>query len=77
MNPENVIDMDDDQYWKFGLFYVNKNDPSILVEKRFGIGWTVNMGHKGSWIFLVLLFVGSIIFDINITLKRSVRNGIF
>ena len=56
MNPENVIDMDDDQYWKFGLFYVNKNDPSILVEKRFGIGWTVNMGHKGSWIFLVLLF---------------------
>lgn len=58
--PEDAIDMDDDQYWKFGLFYVNKNDPSILVEKRFGIGWTVNMGHKGSWIFLVLLF-GSII----------------
>jgi uncharacterized membrane protein len=59
VSPEDVIDMDDDQYWKFGLFYVNKNDPSILVEKRFGIGWTVNMGHKGSWIFLVLLF-GSI-----------------
>ncbi len=59
VNPKNVIDMDDDQYWKFGLFYVNKDDPSILVEKRFGIGWTVNMGHKGSWIFLVLLF-GSI-----------------
>ncbi len=59
VSHENVIDMDDDQYWKFGLFYVNKDDPSILVEKRFGIGWTVNMGHKGSWIFLVLL-VGSI-----------------
>ena len=59
VSPDDVIDMDDDQYWKFGLFYVNKNDPSILVEKRFGIGWTVNMGHKGSWIFLVLLF-GSI-----------------
>ncbi|MFC6038816.1 DUF1648 domain-containing protein [Paenisporosarcina macmurdoensis] len=59
VNPENVIDMDDDQYWKFGLFYVNKDDPSILVEKRFGIGWTINMGHKGSWVFLVLL-VGSI-----------------
>jgi len=66
VNPENVIDMDDDQYWKFGLFYVNKNDPSILVEKRFGIGWTVNMGHKGSWIFLVLLFVS--IFLISIVL---------
>lgn len=60
VNTEDAIDMDDDQYWKFGLFYVNKNDPSILVEKRFGIGWTVNMGHKSTWIFLVLLF-GSII----------------
>ncbi|QBP39654.1 DUF1648 domain-containing protein [Paenisporosarcina antarctica] len=59
VNSQDVIDTDDDQYWKFGLIYVNKNDPSILVEKRFGIGWTVNMGHKGSWIFLVLLF-GSI-----------------
>ena len=59
-DPESAIDMDDDQYWKFGLFYVNKNDPSILVEKRFGIGWTINMGHKGSWVFLVFLF-GSII----------------
>lgn len=59
VNSENAIDMDDDQYWKFGLFYVNKEDPSILVEKRFGIGWTINMGHKGSWVFLVLL-VGSI-----------------
>lgn len=59
-NLNGVIDPDDDQYWKFGLFYVNKNDPSILVEKRFGIGWTINMGHKTSWIFL-LLIVGSIV----------------
>lgn len=57
---DGVIDPDDDQHWKFGLFYVNKNDPSILVEKRFGIGWTINMGHKTSWIFL-LLIVGSIV----------------
>lgn len=60
VNKEGVIDADDDQYWKMGLIYINKNDPSILVEKRFGIGWTVNMGHKGSWIFLGLL-LGSII----------------
>ena len=57
---EGFIDLDDDRYWKWGLIYVNKNDPSILVEKRFGIGWTVNMGHKLSWIGLVLL-IGSIV----------------
>ncbi|WP_019413007.1 DUF1648 domain-containing protein [Paenisporosarcina sp. TG20] len=56
INQKGVIDADDDKYWKMGLIYINKDDPSILVEKRFGIGWTVNMGHKGSWIFLGLLF---------------------
>ena len=60
-----VIDVDDDRYWKLGLFYFNKDDPSILVEKRFGIGWTVNMGHIKSWVFLAIL-VGSIILIVNL-----------
>lgn len=34
---------DDDKYWVLGSFYYNKNDPSIFVEKRIGIGWTVNV----------------------------------
>ena len=34
---------DDDKYWILGSFYYNKNDPSIFVEKRIGIGWTVNI----------------------------------
>jgi uncharacterized membrane protein len=36
---------DDDRHWKAGLFYVNRNDPSIWVPRRFGIGWTLNLGH--------------------------------
>lgn len=44
-----VIDADSDKYWKAGIFYVNKEDPSIMVEKRFGIGWTVNFGNTMSW----------------------------
>jgi len=36
---------DDDKYWKFGAIYYNPNDPAIFVEKRVGIGWTVNAGH--------------------------------
>src|SRR5699024_4973393 len=30
-----TIDRDDDFYWKLGQFFVNKNDPSIFIEKRF------------------------------------------
>lgn len=52
-NLENTIAVvEDDKYWKGGMFYVNKDDPSILVEKRFGIGWTLNFGKPVSWIFL-------------------------
>lgn len=61
VNQEGIMDIDDDRYWKLGLIYVNKDDPSILVEKRFGIGWTVNMGHKVSWIGLIVLFIGTIV----------------
>jgi uncharacterized membrane protein len=36
---------DDDSHWKAGLFYVNPDDPAILVPKRLGIGWTLNFGR--------------------------------
>ena len=39
------IDRKDDGYWKLGLFYYNPQDPAMLVEKRFGIGWTINFGN--------------------------------
>lgn len=46
---------DDDKYWKLGnTIYYNKNDPSIFIEKRFGIGWTVNAGTKIGMIFYVM-----------------------
>lgn len=40
-----ITDVDEDRYWKGGIIYFNKNDPSIVVEKRFGIGWTINFAH--------------------------------
>ena len=49
-----ITAVDDDQYWKFGVFYVNKNDPSIFVEKRFGVGWTINFGHPLSYVIMVV-----------------------
>ncbi|MEK5484370.1 DUF1648 domain-containing protein [Viridibacillus sp. FSL R5-0888] len=40
-----ITDVDEDQYWIGGLIYFNRNDPSVFVEKRFGVGWTVNMAR--------------------------------
>ncbi|WP_010283693.1 DUF1648 domain-containing protein [Bacillus timonensis] len=51
-----IRDYDDDKHWVGGLFYVNKNDPSIFVEKRFGVGWSINFGNPiGYFIILVPL----------------------
>jgi uncharacterized membrane protein len=54
-----VGDRTPDKCWKLGLFYVNRNDAALFVEKRFGIGWTVNMGNPRALLFLgaILLFV--------------------
>lgn len=44
------IDRMDDRYWLLGVVYVNRHDPSILVERRFGYGWTLNFGNIWSYI---------------------------
>ncbi len=31
---KNVMNRDDDKYWKLGIFYFNKNDPAIFLEKK-------------------------------------------
>jgi uncharacterized membrane protein len=49
-----VGDRTPDSCWKWGMFYVNPNDPALFVEKRFGIGYTVNLGNRWSWIFLLI-----------------------
>ncbi|WP_404458203.1 DUF1648 domain-containing protein [Oceanobacillus kapialis] len=48
-----VIDRDDDRYWKLGQFYFNKNDPAVFLEKRFGIGWTTNFARPLTWVILL------------------------
>ncbi len=58
------IRRDDDRYWKWGVIYVNKDDPALFVEKRFGIGFTVNFGRPAAMLVtagLLLLIVASIV----------------
>lgn len=54
---------DDDHYWKGGLVYVNRRDPALLVPKRFGVGWTINLGHPAGvaiGVVILLIIAGSI-----------------
>ncbi|MGH9729481.1 MAG: DUF5808 domain-containing protein [Candidatus Acidiferrales bacterium] len=48
-------DLTPDHCWKAGIFYVNANDPALLVEKRFGIGYTLNFGRPAAWLFAVVM----------------------
>ena len=57
---ETSIEVDDDDKWIFGMFYYNKNDRRLNVEKRVGMGATVNMAHPvgkviGALIVLALI----------------------
>ena len=45
-------DPDEEDNWKFGLLYYNKEDPSVFVERRFGIGSTFNLARWQAWLFV-------------------------
>ncbi len=43
---------DDDRLWKGGLFYINRRDHALFVPRRFGIGWTINLGNPRAFMLL-------------------------
>jgi uncharacterized membrane protein len=40
------------RHWRGGIFYVNRNDPSVSVRWRFGVGYTLNVGQPTAWVLL-------------------------
>ncbi len=49
---------DDDRYWYGGIFYNNPDDPDAFVPKRYGLGWTINVGHPlGKFVMIVILLL--------------------
>jgi uncharacterized membrane protein len=46
-----------DRCWKWGLVYVNPDDPALIVEKRFGIGYTLNFAHPAAWAIMAALLL--------------------
>lgn len=54
----------DDEKWIYGFIYYNKEDPKLMVEKRLGAGWSMNMAHplgKFITVLLVVITVGSLL----------------
>lgn len=49
-----VGDRTEDRFWKLGVFYFNRSDPSVMVERRFGFGYTVNFAHPVAWVIILL-----------------------
>lgn len=59
-------DPEDEEKWLLGVIYYDRDDPSVFVEKRFGVGTTLNVGNWKAW-----LFIGGLILFIILTIVWS------
>lgn len=48
-----------DAHWTWGVIYANRDDPAVFVEKRFGIGYALNLGNPRAWGLVVLFLVAA------------------
>ena len=53
-----IGDTTPDSSWILGVLYVNRADPALFVEKRTGIGYTLNLGNPVSWLVVTVGVVG-------------------
>jgi uncharacterized membrane protein len=49
-----VGDTTPDSCWFLGKLYFNRADPSLFVEKRMGLGYTLNLGNPVSWLVMIV-----------------------
>lgn len=48
-------DRSPDSAWKLGLFYFNPGDPTVWVDERFGVGYTLNFARLTTWLLVVVV----------------------
>jgi uncharacterized membrane protein len=59
------VELGGDDRWRWGLFYVDRNDPALFVQSRCGAGYTLNYGRMLAWpisLGLVAYLVGVLFF---------------
>ena len=60
-----------DACWRWGMFYYNPDDPSLLVEKRMGLGWTLNFANKWSWVLLGVTVLPTLVILVAVRLMTN------
>jgi uncharacterized membrane protein len=43
-----------DSCWLLGRLYFNRADPALFVEKRIGLGYTLNLENPVSWLVVIV-----------------------
>lgn len=56
-HPQAAGDGTPDECWKFGMLYFNPDDAALWVEKRAGIGYTMNFAHISAWVIMALILL--------------------
>jgi uncharacterized membrane protein len=41
-----------------GRLYFNRADPTLFVERRMGMGYTLNLGNPWSWLVMIVFVTG-------------------
>ena len=57
------VELGADDRWRWGLFYVDRNDPALFVQSRYGCGYSLNYGRVAAWpisLGLVAYVIGTI-----------------
>jgi uncharacterized membrane protein len=65
----NIVMRDDDKYWIAGTIYFNRDDKSLMVQKRYGIGWTFNFANIFAWIIFAAIIFAALIPILLVILK--------
>lgn len=53
-----VGDTTPDSCWRLGgHIYFNRADPTLFVEKRMGLGYTLNLGNPAAWLVVIVFVV--------------------
>lgn len=71
-NSGKSLNKDEDRFWKAGLIYFNPQDPTLFIEKRFGIGWGLNYGRFEAYIVIGAVIGSIFLIDYIIKILGSV-----
>ena len=61
LQSEAAVDGIGDEFWYLGMFHADRDDASVSVEPRVGIGYTLNFGRPVAWLLLVVILLPAVL----------------